>query len=252
MVAARIIACLDVKAGRVVKGVKFEGLRDLGDPVELAKRYDREGIDELVFLDITATNENRTTQETWVASVARELSIPFTVGGGVRSVADVQRLLRAGADKVAMNTAAVNHPNLICEAAAQFGAQCIVLAVDVKRDPVLGHRVYINAGKTATDWSLKAWMQKGEELGAGEILLTSMDADGTGEGFDLDALATAAACNLPVIASGGAGTVAHFADALTAGASGVLAATLFHENILAPNTLKRELLARGHKVRLET
>ncbi|NOU34105.1 MAG: imidazole glycerol phosphate synthase subunit HisF [Polyangiaceae bacterium] len=248
-VAGRIIACLDVKRGRVVKGVQFKELRDLGDPVELARRYDAEGIDELVFLDITATDENRSTQEAWVSAVARTLSIPFTVGGGVRGVADIRRLLRAGADKVAINTQAVLTPEMIDEAAAEFGSQCVVIAMDVAKDAALGHRVFIRAGKERTELSLDAWTAEVVRRGAGEILLTSIDRDGTGDGFDLDALRTAAKSSVPVVASGGAGTEAHFADALRAGASGVLAATLFHEAILSPARLKAHLLAEGIRVR---
>jgi imidazole glycerol-phosphate synthase subunit HisF len=248
-VASRIIACLDVKHARVVKGVQFKELRDLGCPVALATRYDAEGIDELVFLDIGATDENRSTQESWVSAVARTLSIPFTVGGGVRATSDVRRLLRAGADKVAMNTAAVLTPELITEASATFGAQCVVVAIDVARCPKLGHRVYIRAGKEATEWSLGAWVAEVVKRGAGEILLTSIDRDGTGAGFDLEALETATACPIPVVASGGAGTAEHFEAALRRGASGVLAATLFHEAILSPKTLKLHLASAGIRVR---
>jgi imidazole glycerol-phosphate synthase subunit HisF len=248
-VAGRIIACLDVKHGRVVKGVQFKELRDLGDPVDLATRYDTEGIDELVFLDISATDENRSTQEAWVSAVARTLSIPFTVGGGVRTAGDVRRLLRAGADKVAMNTAAVTSPDLIATAAAEFGSQCVVVAIDIARCPILGHRVFVRAGKEATEWSLHAWVNEVVARGAGEILLTSIDRDGTGDGFDLEALQTATACPIPVVASGGAGNSEHFADAFRAGASGVLAATLFHERILSPKALKTHLTSAGIRVR---
>jgi imidazole glycerol-phosphate synthase subunit HisF len=248
-VARRVIACLDVKDGRVVKGVQFKQLRDLGCPVELATRYDSDGIDELVFLDISATDELRNTQATWVAAVARTLSIPFTVGGGVREVGDITRLLRAGADKVAMNTAAVLNPDLINDAAKAFGAQCVVVAVDVARCPELGHRVYIRAGKEKTAWSLKAWIAELVARGAGEILLTSMDRDGTGAGFDLEALAVACAAPIPVVASGGAGNADDFVKAFQAGASGVLAATLFHENKLLPRDLKQTLHNAGIRVR---
>jgi imidazole glycerol-phosphate synthase subunit HisF len=248
-VASRVIACLDVKGGRVVKGVQFKALRDLGDPVVLGARYDAEGIDELVFLDISATDENRATQHAWVSEVARTLSIPFTVGGGVRTCADVRGLLRAGADKVAINTAAVTNPDLISEAAAEFGEQCVVVAVDVARCPILGHRVFIRAGKEPTEWSLRDWTAELVRRGAGEILLTSINRDGTGEGFDLEALSCASACPIPVIASGGAGTSEHFADALRSGASGVLAATLFHEGTLSPKSLKAHLIQAGLRVR---
>jgi imidazole glycerol-phosphate synthase subunit HisF len=251
-VASRVIACLDVKDGRVVKGVKFKELRDLGDPVTLGARYDAEGIDELVFLDIGATDENRRTQHAWVSQVADALSIPFTVGGGVRTTADIRALLRAGADKVVINTAAVLHPELIEEASAEFGAQCVVVAMDVARDTEhrdIGHRVFIRAGKQATDWTLRAWTAEVVKRGAGEILLTSIDRDGTGEGFDLEALKLAVACPIPVVASGGAGTPEHFASALRSGASGVLAATLFHEGILSPGSLKQYLSQAGIRVR---
>jgi imidazole glycerol-phosphate synthase subunit HisF len=248
-VAGRILACLDVKAGRVVKGVQFKALRDLGDPVELAARYDAEGIDELVFLDIAATDENRGTQEAWVSAVARTLSIPFTVGGGVRTVADVRRLLRAGADKVAINTQAVLTPALIQEASAEFGSQCVVVAIDVARDAELEHRVFIRAGKEATALGLQTWVAEVTRLGAGEILLTSVDRDGTGDGFDLEAVQCAARSSVPVIASGGAGSEAHFEAAFRAGASGALAATLFHEAILPPHRLKAYLHAAGIRIR---
>jgi len=245
-----VIACLDVKDGRVVKGVKFESLRDQGDPVELARRYDEEGIDELVFLDISATNEGRKARTAWVGAVARELSIPFTVGGGVASPDDVRTLLRAGADKVAMNSAAVKSPRLVEECAQIFGSQCVVLAIDGKREPNGQHHVYVNAGKTRTELTVGAWAAEGVRLGAGEILLTSMDRDGTREGFDLALLAEVTSLSVPVVASGGAGTKAHFADALAAGASAVLAASLFHEKVLEVLALKQYLAANGHTMRL--
>jgi imidazole glycerol-phosphate synthase subunit HisF len=248
-VARRVIACLDVKEGRVVKGVQFKQLRDLGCPIELATRYDRDGIDEVVFLDISATDELRKTQAQWVESVARALSIPFTVGGGVREVADITRLLRSGADKVAINTAAVLRPALIEEAARAFGSQCVVVAVDIARCPELGHRVYIRAGKEPTAWSLKAWLAELVLRGAGEVLLTSIDRDGTGTGFDLDALTLAASAEIPIIASGGAGSASDFITAYQCGASGVLAATLFHEGKLAPADLKRRMHTAGIRVR---
>ncbi len=249
-VASRIIACLDVKEGRVVKGTRFENLRDQGDPVELARRYDEEGIDELVFLDISATNEGRKARAAWVMAVAKELSIPFTVGGGVSRPEDVRELLRSGADKVAINSAAVKNRGLVEECAAIFGSQCVVLAIDGKRDPDGEHRVYVNAGKTPTDLLVEAWAREGVARGAGEILLTSMDRDGTREGFDLEMLAKVTPVSAPVIASGGAGSMDHFSDALVAGASAVLAASLFHEKILEVSALKAFLAARGHTVRL--
>lgn len=249
MPARRIIPCLDVKDGRVVKGVRFEGLRDMGDPAELAARYDAEGADELVFLDISATAERRETQAGWVRAVAEKLSIPFTVGGGVASVEEARLLLRAGADKVAVNSAAALRPELIHELAEAFGAQCVVAAVDLKRDPDLGWRVFVQGGKNATDLSARAWLPQLVELGAGELLLTSMDRDGTGEGFDLDLLELASRLGVPVIASGGAGAGAHFLHALEAGADAVLAATLFHEGTLPIPRLKAFLASRGQEIR---
>ena len=248
--AKRIIPCLDVKDGRVVKGVQFKALRDLGHPVELARRYDAEGADELVFLDISASDEGRGTQEAWVREVARTLSIPFTVGGGVTQPEDFTRLLRAGADKVAVNTAAVRRPELVREAAALVGGQSVVAAVDVSRDPELGWRVFVNGGKEATELSALPWLRRLVELGAGEILLTSMDRDGTGDGFDLELLRAASFLPVPVIASGGAGAEAHFLAALESGAEAVLAATLFHEGILPIPTLKTFLAANGQLMRI--
>jgi len=249
MPAKRIVPCLDVKNGRVVKGVQFKELRDLGHPVELAKRYDQEGADELVFLDIAASLENRGTREAWVRGVARELSIPFTVGGGVSSVEDARLLLRSGADKVAVNTAASNRPELVTELAEAFGRQCVVAAVDVKRDPELGWRVYLKGGTQPTERSAMPWLWELNELGAGEILLTSMDRDGTGDGFDLELLEQAARLPIPLIASGGAGEEVHFLDALQHGADAVLAATLFHEGILPIPTLKAYLAQHGVQTR---
>ncbi len=251
MPAKRVIPCLDVKDGRVVKGVRFLNLRDLGGPVELARRYDAEGADEVTFLDISASEEGRGTQEVWVRQVARELTIPFTVGGGVATPEDFTRLLRNGADKVAVNTAAVRNPSLVRQAADRVGSQCVVAAVDVKRDGNLGWRVFIKGGKEATELAALPWLQRLQELGAGELLLTSMDRDGTLEGFDLELLRAAARLEIPVIASGGAGTEAHFLEALEAGADAVLAATLFHEGTLPIPRLKRFLSARGQLMRLE-
>ncbi|HJU84351.1 MAG TPA: imidazole glycerol phosphate synthase subunit HisF [Holophagaceae bacterium] len=250
MPAKRIIPCLDVKGARVVKGVQFRQLRDLGHPVELAARYDAEGADELVFLDISASEERRGTQETWVREAARTLSIPFTVGGGVAHAEDFTRLLRAGADKVAVNTAAVREPELVRRAAELVGGQSVVAAVDAARDPDLGWRVFVQGGKEATDLSVLPWLRRLVELGAGEILLTSIDRDGTGEGFDLELLREAAALPVPVIASGGAGRKEHFLAALEAGAEAVLAATLFHEGILPIPALKTYLAESGQLIRI--
>ncbi|MBP1626874.1 MAG: imidazoleglycerol phosphate synthase, cyclase subunit [Holophagaceae bacterium] len=245
MPAKRIVPCLDVKDGRVVKGIQFKQLRDLGSPVELAKRYDKDGADELVFLDIAASLENRGTREAWVRGVARELSIPFTVGGGVSSAEDARLLLRAGADKVSVNTAASNRPELVTELAEAFGRQCVVAAVDVKRDPELGWRVYLKGGTQPTERSAIEWLWQLNELGAGEILLTSMDRDGTLDGFDLELLEQASKLPIPLIASGGAGKDLHFLEALQHGADAVLAATLFHEGILPIPTLKAYLAQHG-------
>jgi cyclase len=250
MPAKRIIACLDVRGGRVVKGVQFKDLRDLGDPADLARRYDAEGADELVFLDIKASLEQRQTRDAWVREVARELSIPFTVGGGVASVADARALLRAGADKVAVNTAAALRPALIAELADAFGRQCVVAAVDVKRDEQLGWRVFLKGGTEATDRPALDWLWELKELGAGEILLTSMDRDGTGEGFDLPLIERAAELPIPLIASGGAGQASHFLDALAHGADAVLAATLFHEGILPIPRLKAYLAQNNLLIRI--
>lgn len=249
MPARRVIPCLDVKEGRVVKGVRFEGLRDMGDPAELASRYDAEGADELVFLDISASAERRATQAAWVRAVAGRLSIPFAVGGGVASAEDARLLLRAGADKVAVNTAAVRRPGLVKELSEAFGAQCVVAAVDLKRDADLGWRVFVQGGREAADLAARDWLPRLVELGAGELLLTSMDRDGTGEGFDLDLLKLASGLGVPIIASGGAGQASHFLDALEGGADAVLAATLFHEGALPIPRLKAFLASRGQEIR---
>lgn len=249
MPARRIIPCLDVKDGRVVKGVRFEGLRDMGDPAELAARYDAEGADELVFLDISASAERRATQTAWVRAVASQLSIPFAVGGGVASVEEARLLLRAGADKVAVNSAAVRRPELIQELAGVFGAQCVVAAVDLKRDPDLGWRVFVQGGKVATELPAAQWLPRLVELGAGELLLTSMDRDGTGDGFDLELLELASQLGVPIIASGGAGCEAHFLQALETGTDAVLAATLFHEGTLPIPRLKTFLASHGQEIR---
>ena len=229
MLTKRIIPCLDVKDGRTVKGTNFVGLRDAGDPVELARRYSDEGADELVFLDITATNEKRRTFAELVARVAAEINIPFTVGGGINAVADIELLLNAGADKVSINTAAVKDPRLIELAARNFGSQCIVLAIDAKLDDG-NWLVYLNGGRVATELNAIQWAKQGTELGAGEILLTSMNADGTKTGFEIDLTRRISeTVSVPVIASGGAGTTAHFLDIFTTGkADAALAASIFH------------------------
>lgn len=228
MLAKRIIPCLDVAEGRVVKGVHFVDLKDAGDPVELGGRYYREGADELVFLDITATVEKRKTVVDWVKRVADSIFIPFTVGGGISTVAQVHDLLRAGADKVSINSAAVKNPELLGEASRAFGSQCIVLAVDAKWTGS-GWKVFVSGGRNETDHDALEWIRQGEELGVGEILLTSMDSDGTQEGYDLKLLrAVSQSIRIPVIASGGAGSPEHLLEALRVGADAVLAASIFH------------------------
>jgi cyclase len=251
-VAVRVIPCLDVDGGRVVKGVNFGNLRDAGDPVELAARYDVEGADELTFLDITASSGGRETMYDVVRRTAEQVFIPLTVGGGVRSVADVDALLRAGADKVALNTAAIARPELLHEAALRFGSQCIVLSVDARR--ATGEdsffEVTTHGGRVGTGIDAVAWARRGAELGAGEILLNSMDADGTTGGFDLELVRLVrAAVTVPVIASGGAGELAHFAPAIDAGADAVLAASVFHFGTLRIGEVKDTLRAAGHPVR---
>lgn len=250
MLAKRIIPCLDVKDGRVVKGVNFLQLRDAGDPVEQAQVYDREGADELVFLDITASHERRDIVIDMVRRVADSVFIPFTVGGGIRTVEDMRALLLAGADKVSINTPAVRTPELITAGATRFGSQCIVVAIDGKR---VGKRweVFVNGGRTPTGLEVVAWAREAERLGAGEILLTSMDADGTRAGYDLPMLAAVtSAVSIPVIASGGAGALEHFYDALTiGGADAALAASLFHYRQLSVGQVKAYLAGRGVPVR---
>ncbi len=251
MITKRIIPCLDVKDGQTVKGVNFNNLKYAGDPVSLAKKYSQEGADELVFLDITATNDGRQTMLDVVERVAREVFIPFTVGGGIRSIEDIRTLLLAGADKVSLNTAAVLHPELIKKASSHFGSQCVVIAVDAKR--LSGDfYVVINAGQKRTDKKVSDWVKEIEALGAGEILLTSMDADGTQKGFDLELTALVSEnTNLPVIASGGAGAnPQHFADVFTKGkADAALAASIFHYGTLPLPDLKIALKNQNINVR---
>ena len=230
MRVARIIPCLDVTNGRVVKGINFVGLRDAGDPVELAAKYDVEGADELVFLDITASSDGRETMVDVVSRTAEQVFIPFTVGGGIRTADDARLMLRAGADKVSVNTAAVQRPELIQEIAAEFGAQCCVCAIDAKRTAAGGFEVYLHGGRTPTGINAIEWAEHAAALGAGEILLTSMDRDGTREGFDVELTRCVAdAIGVPVIASGGVGNLQHLAAGITEGhATGVLAASIFH------------------------
>ncbi|MFO7279376.1 MAG: imidazole glycerol phosphate synthase subunit HisF [Thermoanaerobacterales bacterium] len=246
MRSIRIIPCLDVDRGRVVKGVNFVGLRDAGDPVELAARYDAEGADEIVFLDITASSDGRRTMVDVARRTASEVFIPFTVGGGVRSVEDARDLLRAGAEKVSVNTAAVERPQLVAELAWEFGAQCVVVAIDARRRPGGGFEVYTHGGRTPTGIDAVAWARRVEGLGAGEILLTSMDRDGTREGFDIELTrAVTDAVGVPVIASGGVGTLDHLvAGVVEGGADAVLAASIFHfgEHTIAE---AKEALARA-------
>jgi cyclase len=251
MLAKRIIPCLDIKAGRVVKGIRFLQLVDAGDPVALARVYEARGADEVVFLDITATIEGRRAMLDVVRAVAAELTIPFAVGGGVGSADDVRDLLRAGCDKVSINSAALRDPAVLRRAADEFGSQCVVLAIDARRRHAgAGWEVVIDGGRTPTGRDAVEWAREATALGAGEILLTSMDADGTKAGFDL-ALTRAVrdAVEVPVIASGGAGTPAHFAEAFAAGADAALAASLFHFGELDIGALKTELAARGIPVR---
>jgi len=249
--AVRVIPCLDVDAGRVVKGVNFRGLRDAGDPVELAAAYDADGADELVFLDITASSDQRGTMLEVVRRTAEQVFIPLTVGGGVRSVADVDALLRAGADKVSLNTAAIARPELLTEAAARFGSQCIVLSVDARRTGPAGRfEVTTHGGRRGTGIDALQWARRAQDLGVGEILLNSMDADGTRRGFDLELIgAVRAAVTVPVIASGGAGQLSDFAPAVGAGADAVLAASLFHFGTATIRQAKQALATSGYRVR---
>ena len=250
--AVRVIPCLDVDAGRVVKGINFADLRDAGDPVELARVYDAEGADELTFLDISASHEGRATTMDIVSRTAEEVFIPLTVGGGVSSVEDVDRLLRAGADKVAVNTAAIRRPELIAEIADRFGNQVLVLSVDARRAPGTdsGFEVTTHGGRRSAGLDAIAWAAKAAELGAGEILLNAMDADGTQDGFDLEIIrAVRREVAIPVIASGGAGAAEHFPPAVEAGADAVLAATVFHFGTLSIGDVKRALADSVHPVR---
>jgi len=251
MLTKRIIPCLDIKEDRVVKGIKFLGLRDAGNPVEVAKIYDRQQADELVFLDITASFENRKTLINLVEEIAKNIFMPFTVGGGIRDLSDIRDLLNAGADKVSINTAAVKYPDLVSEAAGKFGSQCIVVAIDAKKQDS-SWQVYINGGRTPTDLDALDWAQKVAELGAGEILLTSMDYDGTKDGYDLPLTkAIVERINIPLIASGGAGKLEHFYDVLTgAGACASLAASIFHYQEYSVRQVKEYLREKGVCVRL--
>ena len=251
MLAKRIIPCLDVTDGRVVKGTKFLELRDAGDPVECAKAYDRQGADELVFLDITASSDGRATMVSVVGRTAEQCFMPLTVGGGIRAVEDFRTMLKAGADKVSVNTSALQRPELIREAARAFGSQCVVVAIDAKRDGPGTWRVYTHGGRNPTERDAVGWARQAAELGAGEILLTSMDADGTCDGYDLELTrAVSKAVSLPIIASGGAGTLDHLADVLEQGAAdAVLAASIFHFGKFTVDEAKSHLEARGLPVR---
>jgi cyclase len=248
----RIIPCLDVDAGRVVKGTNFVDIRDAGDPVELAARYDRDGADEIVFLDITATHQKRETIVELARKAADAVFVPFTIGGGIRAVADAQAVLDAGADKVAVNSAAVERPELIGELAEVFGAQCVVLAIDAKARPgEAGWEVFVAGGRTPTGRDVLEWAVEGVERGAGEILLTSMDRDGTNDGYDLELTrAVSEAVGVPVIASGGAGDLDHLVEALEVGASAVLCASIFHYGAHTVGEAKAHLDAAGIPVRL--
>ena len=247
--AKRIIPCLDVKDGRVVKGVNFVGLVDAGDPVEIAKRYNEEGADELCFLDITASHLERDTIVDVVERVARELFIPLTVGGGIRTIDDISRLLNVGCDKISLNSAAIKNPNLIDEAANKFGAQCVVVAIDAKKTDE-GYSVFINGGRLDTGKDALAWAKEAQERGAGEILLTSMDCDGVKNGFELNLTRIFSTLDIPVIASGGAGKMEHFKDAFLAGADACLAASIFHFGEIEIKALKTYLRQNGIEVRL--
>ena len=251
MLTLRVIPCLDVDAGRVVKGTKFLKLRDAGDPVEIANRYNKEGADELVFLDITASAHGRPITLEVVRKTAEQVFIPLTVGGGLRSISDIRMMLNAGADKVSLNTSAILDPGIIRSSSKQFGSQCIVVAIDAKKVSKNKWEVYTHGGRKPTGLDAVAWAKKAESLGAGEILLTSMDADGTKNGYDCDLLkAISKKVTIPVIASGGAGTCKHFADAYKSGASAVLAASLFHYKELPIKELKKYLKKNKIPVRI--
>ncbi|WP_066519262.1 imidazole glycerol phosphate synthase subunit HisF [Curtobacterium ammoniigenes] len=251
-VAIRVIPCLDVSAGRVVKGVNFLDLQDAGDPVELAARYAEQGADEVTFLDVSATVEGRSTMNDTVVRAAEQIFVPLTVGGGVRSVDDVARLQQCGADKVGVNSAAIARPSLVSEIADRFGAQAVVLSLDIKRSPrtASGFVVTTHGGRTETDLDAIVWAQEATERGAGELLVNSIDADGTKNGFDLELVAAIrAVAHVPVIASGGAGRLEHFAPAVDAGADAVLAASVFHRGELSVGAVKAALRSAGHAVR---
>jgi len=251
MLAKRIIPCLDIDQGRVVKGVNFVNIRDAGDPVEQARIYDQMGADELVFLDITASHEKRDIVAGMVRQVADQVFLPLTVGGGIRGADDMRVILRAGADKISINSAAVKDPTILSDGARRFGSQCVVLAIDAKGKDDGSWEVYIYGGRQATGMDAVEWARRGVEQGAGEILLTSMDRDGTLAGYDLELTRTvASAVDVPVIASGGAGNVEHFAEAVTTGeADAALAASLFHDNVLTIGEVKRHLLSQGIPIR---
>jgi len=250
MLKKRIIPCLDIREGRVVKGINFLNIRDAGDPVEWAKKYDQDGADELVFLDITATSDNRDILINIVEKVSDEIFIPFTVGGGIRSIEDMRKILKAGADKVSINTACVKNPNLIKEGALNYGSQCIVIAVDAKREKD-SFKVYIKGGRERTDIDAIEWCKKVEDLGAGELLITSMDKDGTKDGYDLELLKKITSLvNIPVIASGGCGKLSHLYDAIEiGGVSAVLAASIFHYGEFTIPETKKYLESRGVNIR---
>jgi cyclase len=250
MLRRRIIPCLDVSDGRVVKGVNFVNLRDCGEPVEAALRYARQGADEIVWLNITATGEDPGVLARAVERAAEQIDVPLTVGGGVNRVGRVRELLLAGADKVSLNTAALERPGLIEESAARFGSQCVVCAIDARRDPGGGWRAYVDGGRRATDWDAIAWAAHAVELGAGEILMTSMDSDGVQDGYDLELVRTLCeTVNVPVVASGGAGRPEHLADALEAGAEAALAASIFHDGTHTVEETKAACRARGLPMR---
>ncbi|MBO8169156.1 MAG: imidazole glycerol phosphate synthase subunit HisF [Thermoanaerobacteraceae bacterium] len=252
MLCKRVIPCLDVDRGRVVKGTNFINLRDAGDPVELARFYDREGADELVFLDITASHEKRDIMLDVVRRTAEEVFIPFTVGGGLRSLEDIRKMLAAGADKISLNTAAVKNPDLVAQGARRFGSQCIVVAVDARRSGEQSWEVYIHGGRTGTGLDVLEWVKRVEQLGAGEILLTSMDRDGTKDGYDVELTrAVSEAVSIPVIASGGAGNLEHLVDGIVAGkADAVLAASIFHFRQYTVRQAKEYMQSKGVAVRL--